>query len=197
MPDLRPGLPEEVRERLIALADAGEHVWQAVAAITLDLLAQPGVQKLRLYADVGACLGMKSAGVRAWCGVYQAVGDDLLVEFPQFRFTHWRVLTAAANRLKKPLVDLTLAAAASADNYGGQPVPPDVLAVQLGKPQDDRPALLKALERAGAAVVAAQRNCGSAAMLQELDGVAATLERLAQEAAAAAQTTKENSDARI
>ena len=134
MPDLRPGLPEEVRERLIALADAGEHVWQAVAAITLDLLAQPGVQRLRLYADVGACLGMQSAGVRAWCGVYQAVGDDLLVEFPQFRFTHWRVLVAAANRLKRALVDLTLAAAASADNYGGLPVPPDVLAVQLGSP---------------------------------------------------------------
>lgn len=179
-----PGLPDEVRERLIALADAGEHVWQAVAVITLDLLAQPGVAKMRTYADVGACLGMRAAGVRAWCGVYQAVGDDLLVEFPQFRFTHWRVLTAAANRLKKPLPDLAVEWAATADSYAGQPIPPDALQAKLGRPADDRPPLVKALERAEAAILAAQRNCPTADMQRELDAVAATLERLAQHAAA-------------
>jgi hypothetical protein len=83
------------------------------------------------------------------------------------------------------LPELTAEVAATADHYSGLPIPPDALAAKLGAPKDDRPPLVKALERAGAAIVSAQRDCADKMMLLELDGIAVILERLALHAAAA------------
>lgn len=174
-------IPGDVRERLIALADAGEHVWQLVAVMTLDLLDQPGVQKMQVYTDVAACLGMKGSGVRAWCTVYRAVGDDLLVEFPQFRLSHWRLFITASRRLKRPLLDVVMEWAATADDYGGLPVPPDRLAAGLGQSdaEDNRSPFEKAIERACLAVISAQRDCTNDDVLVQLKAIYSDLEQLA------------------
>ncbi len=173
-------MPDEVRDRLIALADANEHVWQAAAAITLELLDMPGAQKMMVYADVAACLGMKSAGVRAWCSVYKAVRDDLLQEFPQFRITHWRMLIAGARRLGRPLADLVMEWARTADAYAGMPIPPDALAAKLGKPREDDEGgpFEKAIERACRAIVSAQRLCDDDGILAQLETIYEDLERI-------------------
>jgi hypothetical protein len=178
-----PSLPEAVRERLIVLADQGEAVWQQVALITLGLLAEPTAVKMKIYQEVGACLGMKSAGVRSWVSTYQRVGDDLLAEFPQFRYTHWRTLLGAAHRTNKSLGELAAQWAATADDYAGLPVPPDKLAAVLGTPKDERPPLVKALERASGALVSAMR-AAPPDMQSELERTAEVGDALIEQAAA-------------
>lgn len=194
MPELQPRIPPDVQEQLIALADAGENVWQQVAVIALQLCEQPGAQKMRIYQDMAALLGMKKSGIRNWVNTYAAVGDDVLTEFPQFRISHWRVLMAAAHRQNVPVVQLAMQWAATEDSYGGRPIPPDALAAKLGKPVDERLPLVKALERAGSAVASAQRECIERDMLDNLDRIGATLQLLAGQAAEAARVTKENGD---
>jgi hypothetical protein len=151
-------LPVEVQEALIALADQGEVVWQKVAAITADLLEQDGAVRMRVYQDVAATLGMKGSGVRAWVGVYKMVGDDLLTEFPQYRFTHWRTFISAAAKTGRSVADLAMQYAVTEGDYAGMPIPPDALAAQLGNPRDNRDPYLKALDRAASAIATAQRH---------------------------------------
>ncbi len=179
-------LPPEVQEALIALADQGEVVWQKVAAITADLLEQPGAVRMKVYQDVGATLGMKAAGVRAWTGVYKSVGDDLIQEFPQFRFTHWRTFLGAAAKQGKTVADLAMQYAVTEGDYAGLPIPPDALAAQLGNPRDERHPYVKALERAANALATSERHMlpDHPAWMVGLRQAQDLIEKLAQLAAA-------------
>jgi hypothetical protein len=184
-------IPDETRELLVALADEGEKVWQEVAVVTMQLLGEPGAVKMRIYSDVGACLGMKSAGVRSWVGTYQAVGDDLLAEFPQFRYSHWRILVPAARKSGKSIAELAMAWAVTADAHNGMPVPPDKLAAALALPKGEKDPLIAGLERAGAALVSAMRYA-TKAQEAELQAMADRLQAMAEKAAS---QTKEAANA--
>ena len=133
-------IPQRAQEQLIALADAQEEVWRGTSKIIVALIKDSEsdamaegvvVQKMKLYQDVAALVGVKSVTVRGWLRVYKRVGDDLLDQYP-FRFAHWRTLLKlvtgkTVDEKRRNLEELAEQYAATSDDYGGKIIPPDVL----------------------------------------------------------------------
>jgi hypothetical protein len=113
---------------------------------------------MAIFQAVASFVGVKSSTVRSWVDMRRYVGDDLLDEFPQYRLTHWRIFRTYAKANGASLSQLALEWAETDDGYAGKPISVDTLAAKLGKPKDDRPEFVKALERAENALTVALKH---------------------------------------
>lgn len=132
-PQVVAKLPDDIKDQLVQLADDGDKQWLQSARI-LDQMFEDakdeGVRlpKMKMYQDAAAYLGQKSSTVRNWTAIYHKVGDDLLDEYGStFRYSHWRAIVPAARKAKKTVADFAAELAKTADEYGGMPIPPDVI----------------------------------------------------------------------
>src|SRR3990167_2817498 len=156
----RSAIPDDLRDRIIALADAGEIRWRGIAVITRAILTQTDIPRMRVYGDVAALAREKAGTVRAWTTYHKIVGEALLDELPVFGYSHWRLLVRAARQSGRELSDVALEWAATADDYAGLPIPVDALAAKLNGRPDPRPPYERARERAQRAVASMARHAG-------------------------------------
>ena len=152
-------IPDNYRNALIALADQGEEQWRAAARLLDALIDDAAAEKIALpkmkaYQDAAALLGVKTVTVRGWVAVHTIVGDALLDEFDSvFRFAHWRAMLPIAKREGKPVEEIARDLAATADDYAGMPIPPDVIAARAAsKPKTRREIFEDEINRARAAL---------------------------------------------
>jgi len=70
-----------------------------------------------------------------------------------FRFAHWRAMLPIAKREGKPVEEIARDLAATADDYAGMPIPPDVIAARAAsKPKTSREIFEDEINRARAAL---------------------------------------------
>lgn len=134
-------LPDHIKDVLVMLADDGDSQWKQAAAVLEQMFEDAKAEnirlpKMRMYSDAAAYLGQKSSTVRNWAAVYKKVGDSLLNEYADtFRYSHWRAIIPAAKKAGKTLDDFAAELAKTADNYGGMPIPVDVIIARGGEPE--------------------------------------------------------------
>lgn len=179
-------LSDEQQNMLIALADADEARWSTIGhAVQLWLddaeLASAGkrVNRGKFYARVGAVAGLAANTVRQYQRVAEATEIGRL-EFPQFRYNHWLCFLAQAKREGRDVEMVATDWAATADEYGGLPVPVDVVRAALRAKGADKPVDVAALiERAARAVQAALDHSDNAELSNSLEIALAELGRAA------------------
>jgi len=160
-------LPDHVVGQLIQLADSGDAHWKQAARV-LDQVFEDAraegirLPKMKMYQDAAAYLGQKLSTVRNWTAVYHAVGDALLDQYCDvFRYSHWRAIVPAARSADPPksIEDFAAELARTADNYGGQPIPVDVIIARTATtPKTEAEIFWGALADACASLATASRH---------------------------------------
>ena len=158
-PQNKFAISDDYRSAFIALAEQSEEQWRAAARRFDTMLEDAAAEKVALpkmkaYQDAAALLGVKTVTIRTWSAVYHAVGDALLDEFDDtFRFAHWRAMLPIAKREGKPVEEIARELAKTADDYGGMPIPPDVIAARAAtKPKTSAEIFEDEINRALAAL---------------------------------------------
>lgn len=163
-------LPQAAQDALLALRDAGEQEWQAVASVTIGLI-DGGLPAMGVYEAVAGLTGRRPRTIRDYVDVSRTVGD-LLGEFP-FAREHWKAMIPQARRaladdqrgnpdaLRQRLADIAGKWLESSDRYGGVVVPPEVLFAADKPIVDPVEQYERAVHRAATALEAAMRHGNS------------------------------------
>lgn len=160
-------LPDHVVGQLIQLADSGDAQWKQAARVLDQIFEDARAEGIRLpkmviYQDAAAYLGQKLSTVRNWTAIYHAVGDALLDQYcDTFRFSHWRAMIPAARSADPPksIEDFAAELAATSDDYGGLPIPVDVIIARTAKPEQASAEIFdEALDNARAALATMVRR---------------------------------------
>ena len=147
-------LPEHIKDQLIQWAVEGDAYWRQAARLLESMFEDAQAENVRLpkmlmYQHAAACLGQKSSTVRSWSDVYKKVGDALLDEYEDtFRYSHWRAIIPAAKKANKTIEAYAAEIAKTSDNYGGLPIPVDVIIARSGgePPKTEAELFLEELE---------------------------------------------------
>lgn len=179
-------LPIYAVDSFIQWRNDGDKEWRAVALTLQRVFAEAArknksVPKMKLYQDAASYLGQGGSTVRNWHGIFTSVGDELLDEYDGiFTFSHWRKMVPAAKRAKKNLADYAAGVAATADNYGGLPIPPDAIVAIGSKAKTPTELVEKGIDdaRASIAIVSRHINAVHPTLAEDVRRVMAAVEDL-------------------
>lgn len=157
-------LPEYAVNQLVQMRGETDAHWKLCARLLERLFddAKVSLPKMLIYQNAAAYVGQRTSTVRNWLSIYQTVGDDLLDEYaPVFTYSHWRAMVPAAKRVGKSIADYAAELAATADDYGGMPIPPDVIVARsISGPKTDAELFDDALHSAWAAFAIISNHVG-------------------------------------
>jgi hypothetical protein len=117
------------------LVDAGEQLWQAIGMLRMAHESDASAEGVRLvygkwYEDIGVQVKRAGTTVGKWCNVYAQAGE-LCSLYPEFGFAHFELFLTQAKREDVPVDAIAERWNATADEYGGRPVPVSVVRAAL------------------------------------------------------------------